>query len=389
MSLLNRHKKERAKPTTITHALAGTFFLSCLVVLLVIIYISFSWATITITPKEVQDEYGLRVPVILSNDDHNATQDSVREGILGVSEDIQVDNQETFSIQTQSNEKKQERMSGIITLVNTSSKDQPLIASTRLQQPGGLLFRIQQSVVVGAGKRVEVPVKADTNGTYEVTNAHFILLGLWPGLQNQIYGTSFTSQSLTVSEPGILTQKDIDAARQKVHEELEKKIQLKVEEFSSGLSGKKVIVFPSAQETVEVDHKVGERVTDFNVKLTGTVRMLIIDENVGHEFIEKKLKEKEGLEYSFAPIKSDDITYLFDPEVEKNLTIKATIQVTKRLTSQHITVNKKNFVNKRADEIITALKTYPDVSDVQVRFYPFWITRAPLLVDHIHILVKE
>ncbi len=389
MSLLHRHKKERAKPTTITHALAGSFFLICLGVLLVIIYISFSWATITITPKEVQDEYGLRVPIIRSDDEHNATQDAAEEGILGTVEDIRVNHQETFPVQIQESKKKQERMSGIITLVNTSPKDQPLIASTRLQQSGGLLFRTQQSVVVGAGKRVEVPVKADTDGSYEVTNAHFILLGLWSGLQNQIYGVSFVPQSLTIRESGILTQKDIDEARKKVHEELEKNIQSKVDEFSSGFTGKKVVILPHSEEDLEVDHKVGERLAEFTVKLKGTIHVLVINENQGYKFLLKKLKEKEGLEYSFAPIKNEDITYLFDPETNKNLMVKAIVQVTKRLTSQHITVNKKNFLNKRADEISVALKNYPDVAEVQVRFYPFWITRAPLLVDHIHILVKE
>ncbi len=49
----------------------------------------------------------------------------------------------------------------------------------------------------------------------------------------------------------------------------------------------------------------------------------------------------------------------------------------------------KDLAGLSKDDIIAYFKGYDDIKDVSVSFYPFWVMRAPLLIDHISIVVSK
>lgn len=92
--------------------------------------------------------------------------------------------------------------SGSVTIYNTQSKVQTLVANTRFQTKSGLIFRIHQTVSIPAGSSAnpgskQVTVYADQAGdTYNIAPTSFSL----PGLANtpqfsQVYATSNTSMA--------------------------------------------------------------------------------------------------------------------------------------------------------------------------------------------------
>ena len=53
---------------------------------------------------------------------------------------------------------------GRVTLVNETGYDQPLVATTRLLTPDGILFRLKDRVLVPAGGEIKAEVYADAEG---------------------------------------------------------------------------------------------------------------------------------------------------------------------------------------------------------------------------------
>ncbi len=89
---------------------------------------------------------------------------------------------------------------GFVTIYNFHNKPQSLIATTRLTSQSGLIFRIDENIVVPSVKSVngedvpgeiKVSMTADKIGLeYKIEPDKFSIPGLWEGLQDKIYGVS-------------------------------------------------------------------------------------------------------------------------------------------------------------------------------------------------------
>ena len=91
--------------------------------------------------------------------------------------------------------------SGMVSIINNFSKNQPLVARTRLLSKEGVLFRIAKGVTVPAKGSVQVAVYADKEGpTGDISPSTFTIPGLWTGLQDKIYAKSETAMQGVASK---------------------------------------------------------------------------------------------------------------------------------------------------------------------------------------------
>lgn len=381
------HKKHPSSKQSLYKSLAISFSVIVICIIGAIFYVSFSWATITLVPQITQTDYTFAVPII-----QNLTDTSKEGGIRGSFFQGESDGKDSFPVQVTTTIP--QKMKGVITLVNKSTKDQTLRATTRFTQGKGneVLFRTKQLVVVPAGGRVDAEVEADKVGDIKIDqSAHFILPALWEGLQDKIYGVSFTPQTgLDTNGVGVLSEMDITDAREVLQKKLQEELQNKIttEKEQRGSSFDSVMTLEYSNE--KANHTVGETVHDFSLSLHGLARVLFFDKTQMTSLLLAKVKEKNQLGYEVLPLHDTDIEYAFNTDsTGSNPTVRATVHVKRRLGVDALSINKKNFVGLRANEILDRLKKYPDVSDVSIRFYPFWVTKAPLLTDHIHILVTS
>ncbi len=51
--------------------------------------------------------------------------------------------------------------------------------------------------------------------------------------------------------------------------------------------------------------------------------------------------------------------------------------------------DRRNFVNKDRQDILAHLSQFDEVAKAEVHFSPFWVFRAPSLLDHIEIKLLE
>ena len=151
----------------------------------------FKSAKITVAPKEQQIHLG-------SNFTANKDDESgLSFQIVTINKDIQ----KTVASSGQTNVQK--KASGTVTIFNTTTQSQKLVATTRLQTPEGLIFRLKTAVTVPAkqtvsGKvipgSVSVMTTADVAGDkYNVGLKDFTIPGLKGDAKySQIYGRSNT-----------------------------------------------------------------------------------------------------------------------------------------------------------------------------------------------------
>ena len=102
---------------------------------------------------------------------------------------------------------------GIVILHNDSGSPQPLVATTRLLTPDGILFRLKSGVTVPANGSVETTAYADVAGQGgDIGPSKFTIPGLREDRQTQVYAESLNSMSGGVRSVGILSQDDITKA---------------------------------------------------------------------------------------------------------------------------------------------------------------------------------
>jgi len=121
---------------------------------------------------------------------------------------------DTLTVRPAKTESKEQMLSGLITIINNSAKDQPLVSGTRLLSENGILFRTKKTITVLARQSVQVEAKADDAAAGPVfAPQKFTIVALWPGLQDKIYGTISDPITAETEVIRITSRADIDKAK--------------------------------------------------------------------------------------------------------------------------------------------------------------------------------
>ncbi|MBI4239966.1 hypothetical protein HY620_03180, partial [Candidatus Uhrbacteria bacterium] len=353
----------------------------------VVFTISFSWATIVITPTAKRFTKTFEIP--LSGD---ITQfDPQLQEMPAVIVQQEMEGQGTFA--TTTTKPVEQNDTGTITVINKTSNRQQLRATTRLLHDSGVLFRTTEYSVVPAGGQAEVRVKLDTPGKESVKSGsnRFTLPALWPGVQNQIIGISFQEDTATEGQK-ILTQQDVDSGTQEVIQKLKGKFSLLLDaNQSKQLTGKTVQFLDAQIVGATPSIPMNSAASQFDVKVKMLMRGVLVDEMDLKSKIKKELVNSISQDQELIGARDQDVhVQLASIEAE---TKKAILKVS--ATAGHVRsalsadYDKKKLSGMSAHEIESTLTSYDDITDVEVNFYPFWVTRAPILLDHINVVVRK
>ncbi|MBI2483645.1 hypothetical protein HYV71_00470 [Candidatus Uhrbacteria bacterium] len=356
-------------------AIAGTVF-----------YVTFSWATIVIVPQRVPvtDEFSVTVG-------SSGGGELNRLAIPGRVIVIELNGDGTYN----PTEKRHitRKASGTITIVNTSSQDQPLRATTRLLTKNNVLFRTGEFVSVPAGGSVDVSVVADKQGSIEQADASRLTIpGLWSGLQEKIYGTKLRIESSGDEEVFIMSQEDIDRSKALVLDKLKKKFALLMDIPDAGFRPKRpYTLIDVAEKDIKVSHKVGDETDRFTVSLAVEARGIVFDEQDIIDELKQRMQATLGPGHEFIFSQTDLIFYTlesFDTTTHEAV-ISARTEGAKIRSEDTSQFNRANLTGLTKEQVMQYFDVYDDIDSVNVRFYPFWVQRTPMLIDHIHILFEK
>jgi len=280
---------------------------------------------------------------------------------------------------------------GTVMLVNKRSVGQPLVATTRLLTPDGVLFRLRNGVVIpGNGELKDVPVYADQIGAAsEIGPSNFTVPGLSASLQELVYAFSEKPMTGGLRVVRSVSPEDLDAAAAAVTENLVKNAiaGLADEVARSGYAG---IAVDAKEISRSASVKPGDSTDSFTVSVALAVTAVLFDReklaNIGESALRANLGEDVELRSSNAD--TVEPTVQTADAATDTATLAVTFSGGAILNRQSPLLAKNRLVGLDADTIKAYLKSFESIADVEVSFSPFWVRRAPRLFDHIEITIR-
>lgn len=382
----NENEPRARKSVGLYRRLVWRFIAFTVILLLVVLYFSFSKLTIYISPKgeAINDNLLLKIQPDGSTSENSDTD--FREEIAGTVKEISVTEEKTFSASGE--EFTGEEISGEVNIINNSAKSQALVATTRILSPDGKLFRIKDAVNVPAGGEVTVSIYAEKpSEDLAIGATTFTIPGLWLGLQDKIYAKSSNDFIFRQKIKKYIKASDIEQATKEMGALLIAKAKLSAE---SGGANDVTLYETLDSSTFEFDAKAGDTKDSFIVKAKGSLVIVNFSKTEATKLAAAKLTllvpdDKELVDYN-----ANNITYAFDNYDTKTgiASIKASFSGTMVLKSDTQIIDEKQLVNLNRQQLENYLKAFPEIKNYELKFSPSFINRAPRLPERIQIEVR-
>jgi len=356
------------------------FVALAIVVVALVMYVAYAHATVTVHPRraEVTTERVLTVAEDPQGDEKVAGE-VVEVVVAGERTGTPSEATVTDGVAT-----------GFATLINESSEDQTLVATTRLLTPDGVLFRIKSRVNVPAKGRIKTEVYADQpGGEGDIGPSSFTIPGLNAALQKVIYAESGEAMKGGRVSTGVISQADVDQTEKGLREELEGQAKQELESKLEGdWSGR-------AYEIEDVSRfqsaAAGETADGVTIRLSIRVRMAAFDSEKAVEIAGEDLRRGLTSDRELIGVSAKEAGFELDEADPKAHT--AELRVSLRGESRVSLESPLFDATKLRGLDLNAVKEYFEgiegVERVDVKFRPFWIKRMPDLGDHIEFIIEK
>lgn len=308
---------------------------------------------------------------------------------------------------------------GYVTLINKGDAAWPLVASTRLQSPDGIIFRLQEDVTVPAGSEAvpgtaEAYVKADpvdVNGTAvgdrgNIGSSHFFLPGLRESSRDVLYAESSTDMSggeTVVST--IVTEEDLTAARAKLEAQLKEKVlsALRKEALSQGsalgvsleiLEDSDVLQYSEVKIDMPYEF-LGQEIEDFEITGSMSLEGIAYDKNALLAILKTEIVTAETPGKNLIRIDEDSVSINVMEANNSNNYYKFTAQIQgieeyvidpeEEAGSKLAKKIKEHIAGKTVEEAENYIQNLPEVNSVTVSLWPGWSPTIPTLPENIRI----
>lgn len=232
-----------------------------------------------------------------------------------------------------------------------------------------------------------VTVEAQTGGSaYNIGPATFTVAG-----RSNVEGSSSSSMTGGTDDVvKIVTQADIDDAKQKIAEEDGDEVK---QELRTALIDKGLYAIDVTLALRETDTKLSAKVNDEADKIT--VTQTIIYSMLGalqtdlQKVLDKSVEDKiDTKKQSITDYGLDQAEFSLQ-DVQKDgaaVSLRTTVVAGAELSVDTI---KKQVAGKKAGEAQRLIAANPGVTDVQVEYSPFWVSSIPKKIDKITVVIQE
>jgi hypothetical protein len=362
--------------------IAIVFVVMSFLLLLGVLYLSISSATIFVTPTA--KVVSATVPIDLTSNPSLLGQ----AGGVVLAESFTKAKQ--FNLPAEGGTPVEAKSSLKVTLINETSSTQPLVVNTRLLSEEGILFRLDGPVNIPANGQLDTTAHADLPGASgDIAPSQFTIPGLPANLQDDIYAVSVEPASGGVSYIHVVSQANLDEAEKELTQEIlsEAKLAMRAK-VDTKLTGDSYTV-----ETVErvSDTPPGTQAGTFNISLTVKVTGVYFDEAALAAAAKADLVSQLPDGYDLLSVNTDglQVTVGATNLAKGTATVSVYLDGTAVISTSSDVLDKDRLVGKSANEIITLLQASDYIQDVSITFTPFWLKRVPTLKDHIKIIVEE
>lgn len=371
---------QRAEPSVHFYKIVALSFLGVTLLLLgVIMFMSSKRATITIMTKA--DPVDVTGRISVNSDDQKLRVDGVvTSTFVAITEEFEP-----------TGTKHEEGVAkGTVTIYNESSTDQPLVATTRLLTPEGILFRISERVLVPAKGSVEAPAYADAEGPGgDIQASEFTIPGLSTARQEEVFAKSSEPMTGGLRTVGVLSSNDVEKAKKTLLAKLEEKGKKGLEDAFLG----KHVVYHVGQSVVDLvgDAEIGKEVSGFTLEGKATIVIVAYDQEdiiaLGSDLLENRaIDDAESIQASEGiPTVSIDS---YDLE-KATATLNVFYNGVATINAEGKQLEEVVFYGKTKDEVRRYLLSLDHVYGVEVELRPAWTQTVPHVAEHVDIVIKK
>lgn len=361
---------------------AIVFVIFSFLLLLGVLYLSISSATIRVVPNA--QVVSATVPIELNS---NPTQLGQAGGVVLQQTFTKA---KEFTLPAEGGTPVEAKAGVTVTMINETGSAQPLVANTRLLSEEGVLFRIDSAVNIPAGGQVEAMAHADVPGAAgEIAPTQFTIPGLPVSLQSSVYAVSVSAATGGVSYIHVVSQENLDEAEKELSEEI-------LAEAETALRAKVDAKLTGESYSLEVTERVsdtppGTEAGKFNISLTVSVTGVFFDQTSIAAAAKAQLIEQLASGYDLVSVNTEGLQMTIQSvDVEKGTaSVSVYLDGTAVISTSSDILDKDRLIGRSPEEIITLLKASDAVDDVSITFTPFWLKRVPTLKDHITIDIEE
>ena len=374
--------KARGPSLRLYRRIAVSFLVIVLFVLFAVVYLSIMRATIRVktTAETIKTDFLLDVVKIPTRP--TEVRGRVASRVLEKTETAKPGGDGTTMVDAIAH--------GKVTIHNTSGSEQELVVRTRLLSPEGVLFRIDETILIPARGEKTVDAHADKPGdSGNIGPIKVTISGLAVARQEFVYADSVESFTGGVVATKAIGESDIDSAFAKLKADLETdaKVMLR-ESVGTMYTGETFQVQVSDQES---SVKVGASADEFTVRMKARVTGVFFDRNTAEEVAATRLYNELGSGRRFVEMNMEGLQLVADKVDVMNETASLRVYLDGRTVASTTSakLNPSRFAGMTAEDVKKALVLDDGVaSDVIVEFFPFWVKRVPRLTDHIFVEIE-
>lgn len=375
---LKKPKEPKASISKVNRQITVGFVLVTITLIVIIAYFSLSKVVIYITPELFSVESSTELQ-ILPEVTSTLTSSNILPGI--VTSTILSAQKEFFSTEKQYAD---EKVSGEVTIINNYSRNQTLVATTRLLSPKNMLYRTTETVVVPAGGSINVSIVADQPGDeYETGPTSFIIPGLWEGIQDKIYAVANKEIAKQTITSRIINPSDFENAKDELLIAVDKKAKQEIINREDYLTTTNITLISTS-----TTHPVGAEVESYEMKITAKVDIISFAkndlENLMINNLKNSLRDKQSyLSHDPESLNYSVLDYSLNPS---SATLKANLKGTAIIDILDDFV-KKDILGFSEQDVLDYFKNKFSITSVQVNFFPSWVKSVPPLEDHVEIQI--
>lgn len=356
--------------------------IAAIVVLLVALGLSllFSGSKVVVTPKQKE----VRVEGVLT-----AYREPVGDQLPY--ELMEFEETATLEAESTGTENVEERASGRIIVYNDfSESEQRLITNTRFETPDGLIYRIQEPVVV-PGQRadsngelvpgsIEVAVYADEPGSnYNIGLVDFTI----PGFKGAPQFEGFYARSKTPMTGGFVGERVAvdEATREQAERTLREEIRESLIEAAQRNKPEEFYFFDELVSFNFSELAIEEKGNGTaNISVTGKISALIFSEN---DLAERVVRETVA-GYNGEPVRLDTVENLEVTPTEEPLNLADADELSFTLSGTTKAIwlfdehqLQRDLSGRQKEALTTVLSGYPGILRAEVILRPFWKQAFP------------
>ena len=377
----------RKKPLKLYRRQALGYLAATLVLILTVFYFFAVKLTVSVSPRGEEIINDKVTFTVTSATELNSNYPLVR----GEAKMVEEEAEKVYQVEKENEIDDQSgRVRGTVTLINKLTRNQRLVATTRLLTADGRLYRLDEAVNIPAGGQIETTVYADELGRDKLLTGleKLTIPGLWEGLQNSVYAESSGPFSYQADVKTIVTEADLEKAEADIQAILDTKAKNDFRPAAGQATTYKEV--PDSFE-VEFSVKAGDNASEF----TATAKKSYVLARFSQEDAINLAKNR------LAMVISDDKRLTgFNPEsivftLEKYQSNPAQATVTAYFNGQMVSngssvpLDLNNLVGLKEAQIKDYLNQIPEIDSYELKFWPSCIKRAPYLPDRISVKIDE